>query len=70
MSSEARITINGIALTTPESMTVRLAMDALANILGEQSEVKDDGLTDAYMLAINRVRALLAAEAPDASSMN
>ncbi len=70
MSSEARITINGISLTTPESMTVRLAMDALANILGEKSEVKDDGLTDAYMLAINRVRALLAAEAPDASSMN
>jgi hypothetical protein len=70
MASEARITINGTALTDQESMTVRLAMDALANILGEQSASKDDGLTDACMLAISRVQGLLATPASDASSMN
>jgi hypothetical protein len=43
VGSEATITINGIWLTDEEAMTVRLAMDALADILGQQLGMKADG---------------------------
>jgi hypothetical protein len=62
MASEARIMINGTSLTDQESMTVRLAMDALANILDAEATPKKGGVPerDAYMTAIRRVQKLLA----------
>jgi len=35
MQEEAEITINGAKLTDKESMTVRVAIDTLANVLAE-----------------------------------
>jgi hypothetical protein len=72
MASEARIVINGQILTDQESMTVRLAVDALANILGEGVAVKKSGVaaSDAYMTAISRVRKLLGSGISDAPSVN
>jgi hypothetical protein len=72
MASEARIVINGTALTDQEAMTVRLAVDSLANILGEEMESKDDGVPgrDTYMNAISRVQALLSSEAGETTTVN
>jgi hypothetical protein len=72
MASEARIVINGTALTDQEAMTVRLAVDSLASILGEEKGSKDEGVPgrDTYMAAINRVQALLSSEAGDATTVN
>ena len=35
MQEEAEITINGVKLTDAQSMTVRVAIDTLANVLAE-----------------------------------
>jgi hypothetical protein len=44
MREEAEIKMNGAKLTDTESMaTVRVAIDALANVLGEGLASKDDG---------------------------
>jgi hypothetical protein len=63
MATEARITINGTSLTDQESMTIRLAVDALAEIIGEQMGMKEAGfpLADAYLKAIGRVQELISA---------
>jgi hypothetical protein len=57
---EAAITINGATLTDTESMTVRVAIDTLANVLAEGLGLKDDDmeLTDRYMASLSRIQAL------------
>jgi hypothetical protein len=62
MRDEAVITINGARLTDAESMTVRVAIDALANVLAEGlGHKKDKGmpLTDRYMESLSRIQTLL-----------
>jgi hypothetical protein len=61
MREEAAITINGATLTDAESMTIRVAIDTLANVLAEGLGLKDDGipLTDRYMESLSRIQALL-----------
>lgn len=63
---EAAITINGATLTDTESMTVRVAIDTLANVLAEGLGLKDDGieLTDRYMASLSRIQALFEHRAP------
>ena len=41
MQDEAVITINGVKLSDTESMTVRVAVDTLANVLAENLEEKE-----------------------------
>lgn len=62
MREEATITINGASLTDAESMTVRVAIDTLANVLAEGLGLKmDEGipLTDQYMESLSRIQTLL-----------
>jgi hypothetical protein len=61
MHEEAVITINGAKLTDAESMTVRVAIDTLANVLAEGLGLKHDGipLTDRYMTSLSRIQTLL-----------
>jgi hypothetical protein len=62
MQEEAVITINGVKLTDTESMTVRVAIDTLANVLAEGLGSKDDDgapLTDLYMKSLSRIQTLL-----------
>lgn len=63
---EATITINGATLTDTESMTVRVAIDTLANVLAEGLGFRDDGiaLTDRYMTSLSRIQALIERRAP------
>lgn len=65
MQDEAEITISGVKLTDAESMTVRVAIDTLANVLAEG--VEDEGaraLTDRYMASLSRIQALLERREP------
>ncbi len=66
MHDEAEITINGTKLTDAESMTLRVAVDTLANVLAEGVESETDGveLTERYMAALIRIQALLETRAP------
>jgi hypothetical protein len=61
MQQEAEITINGDRLSDAESMTVRVAIDTLANVLAEGLGFENDGiaLTDRYMPSLSRIQALL-----------
>jgi len=61
MREEAEIKINGTKLTESESMTVRVAIDTLANVLAEGLGFKDQGieLTDRYMTSLSRIQTLL-----------
>jgi hypothetical protein len=61
MQDEAEITINGAKLTDAESMTVRVAIDTLANVLAEGLGLENDGvaLTDRYMTSLSRIQNLL-----------
>lgn len=60
MQDEAEITISGVKLTDAESMTVRVAIDTLANVLAEGVADKEaQGLTDRYMTSLARIQALL-----------
>jgi hypothetical protein len=62
MREEAAITINGARLTDAESMTVRVAIDTLANVLAEGLELKkgeEIQLTDRYLESLSRIRTLL-----------
>ncbi len=50
MQDEATITISGVKLTDAESMTVRVAIDTLANVLAEGlQEQGSEGLADRYV---------------------
>lgn len=60
MQDEATITISGVKLTDAESMTVRVAIDTLANVLAEGLQEKDsEGLADRYMESLSRIQTLL-----------
>ena len=61
MQDEADITINGTKLSDTESMTVRVAIDTLANVLAEGLGLEHDGtaLTDLYMTSLSRIQTLL-----------
>jgi hypothetical protein len=62
MREEAVITINGARLTDAESMTVRVAVDTLANVLAEGMETQNEEgiqLTDRYMESLSRIQTLL-----------
>jgi len=60
MQDEATITISGVKLTDRESMTVRVAIDTLANVLAEDLQEKgSEGLADRYMESLSRIQALL-----------
>jgi hypothetical protein len=53
-----KITINGARLSDAESMTVRVAIDTLANVLAEGLGLENDGiaLTDRYMTSLSRIQ--------------
>jgi len=60
MQDEAEITISGVKLTHDESMTVRVAIDTLANVLAEgleEGETRD--LADRYVKSLTRIQTLL-----------
>lgn len=60
MQDEAEITISGIKLSSAESMTVRVAIDTLANVLAEGLEDPEtQALTDRYAAALSRIQTLL-----------
>jgi hypothetical protein len=60
MQDEAEITISGAKLTDAESMTVRVAIDTLANVLAEGAEDQDaHSLTDLYLASLQRIQSLL-----------
>jgi hypothetical protein len=61
MQEEAEIIINGTRLSDSESMTIRVAVDTLANVLAEDLGTEGDGraLADRYMTALSRIQSLL-----------
>jgi hypothetical protein len=60
MQDEAEITISGVKLTHDESMTVRVAIDTLANVLAEGLEEGETRtLTDRYLESLGRIQTLL-----------
>lgn len=61
MQEEASITINGTKLADAESMTIRVAVDTLANVLAEGLEMEGEAreLTERYAAALIRIQALL-----------
>ena len=60
MQDEAVITISGVKLTHDESMTVRVAIDTLANVLAEGLEEGETrALTDRYKKSLSRIQTLL-----------
>ncbi len=65
MQDEAEITISGSKLTDAESMTVRVAIDTLANVLAEGAEDQDaQSLTELYLASLQRIQSLLDTRAP------
>jgi hypothetical protein len=65
MQDEAEIIINGVKLTDAESMTVRVAIDTLANVLAEGLEEQEGReLTEVYMASLSRIQALLESRTP------
>jgi hypothetical protein len=60
MQDEAEITISGVKLSHDESMTVRVAIDTLANVLAEGLEEGETrALTDRYSKSLSRLQTLL-----------
>ena len=60
MQEEAQMVINGVKLTDAESMTVRVAIDTLANVLAAGlDENEGRALTDIYIAALSRIQLLL-----------
>ena len=61
MHEEAEIIINGTRLSDSESMTIRVAVDTLANVLAEDLGAEGDGkaLADRYMTALGSIQSLL-----------
>jgi hypothetical protein len=60
MQEEAEIAINGVTLSDSESMTVRVAVDTLANVLAagiDESEGRE--LTEIYLSALGSIQNLL-----------
>jgi hypothetical protein len=65
MQDEAEITISGTKLANAESMTVRVAIDTLANVLaagvGEQDA---DEVTALYRQSLRNIQALIESREP------
>ena len=61
MQDEAEISINGVKLSDAESMTVRVAIDTLANVLAEGLGLEKEALplADRYMTSLSRIQSLL-----------
>jgi len=60
MQDEAEITISGVKLTHDESMTVRVAIDTLANVLAEGlEEGETQALAERYLNSLSRIQTLL-----------
>jgi hypothetical protein len=61
MHEEAEITINGTRLSDSESMTIRVAVDTLANVLAEDLGAEGDGkaLAERYLTALGSIQTLL-----------
>ena len=65
MQDEAEITISGVKLTHDQSMTVRVAIDTLANVLAEGLEEGDGrSLADRYLVSLVRIQLLLETREP------
>jgi hypothetical protein len=65
MQDEAEIVISGVKLTDAESMTVRVAIDTLANVLAEGLEEQDGrALTEVYIASLSRIQSLLESREP------
>jgi len=65
MQDEAEITISGVKLTDAESMTIRVAIDTLANVLAEGIEDQEvQNLTNRYITSLTRIQALLESREP------
>jgi hypothetical protein len=65
MQDEAEITISGVKLTHEESMTVRVAIDTLANVLAEGlEEPETEVLTGLYLKSLTRIQTLLESRQP------
>ena len=65
MQDEAEITISGVKLTHEESMTVRVAIDTLANVLAEGLEDPEtEALTGLYLKSLTRIQTLLESRPP------
>jgi hypothetical protein len=64
MQDEAVITINGVKLSDAESMTIRVAVDTLANVLAEGIDEKEgQELSAIYVDSLVRIQGLL--ESPE-----
>jgi hypothetical protein len=61
MQDEAEISINGVKLSDAESMTVRVAIDTLANVLAEGLGLEKEGLplADRYLSSLSNIQSLL-----------
>jgi hypothetical protein len=60
MQEEAEITINGVKLSDSESMTVRVAIDTLANVLAEGiDEAEGLELSETYLASLSKIQNLL-----------
>lgn len=60
MQDEAEITISGVKLTHDESMTVRVAIDTLGNVLAEGLEEGEARtLTERYLKSLSQIQTLL-----------
>jgi len=61
MQEEAAIMINGTKLSDAESMTIRVAVDTLANVLAEGLEMDGEAqaLADRYQSALTHIQTLL-----------
>ena len=60
MQDEAEITVNGVKLSDAESMTVRVAVDTLANVLAEGLEESEGkALAELYMESLSKIQSLL-----------
>jgi hypothetical protein len=65
MQDEAEIMISGVKLTDAESMTVRVAIDTLANVLAEGLEEPEGrALTEVYLASLSRIQTLLESRKP------
>jgi hypothetical protein len=65
MHEEAEITINGTKLDDSQSMTIRVAVDTLANVLAEDLGAEGgEALADRYMKALSTIQTLLESRQP------
>jgi hypothetical protein len=65
MQYETEIMISGVKLTDAESMTVRVAIDTLANVLAEGLEEQEGrALTEVYMASLSTIQTLLESRKP------